>query len=181
MERIIFETLNMNQIINFQTVIACFGIYVFLFWFMVGLWVFFDAKKRYRSKYLALLISGCVFLFSFPVLILYLLLRKENYESEGVPNISYEIDNLHIPTVPLADFVQNGEVKFRVEISIVPINKLEVTKQNNQTKTKDIKIDLLESVEENLKEGSDVDKKIKKNINKLLNLLNVKKNKVQDR
>lgn len=180
MEKIIFETLNLNQVINFQTVISCFGLYILLFWFVVCIWIYFDANKRYQSRFLAFLIASCVFIFSFPVLILYLLLRKEVHEIDDVSNINYEIDNLHIPTIPVVDFVKNGDIKFRIEVSIVPINKIESDAVDNNFKKDDIKVSLVEYLKESTNKGSEIDKRIKKNIHKLLNLLkNKKENKEQ--
>jgi hypothetical protein len=179
MNQIIVDILNLNEKMNFQVILTCLLIYLIIFWGAIATWVYFDARKRYDSKYLAFSITAAVFLFSFPALILYLVLRKESAEfHEEHPH--YDIESINIPTIPVADLMDNGEIKFKLELSIVPVNSINSTvAQNtdlNEVKTDTIKIKLVEYMNKSLSVESEIDKRIKGQIHKLLGLIK-KKNK----
>lgn len=179
MDNILVVLLDFTKVIDFKIIIYCTFIYLLVFWIAVSAWVYSDVRKRYKSKYLGIIIGFCVFLLSFPALILYLVFRRGIHEEDEVVNAMYEIENVHIPTIPLANFQdKDGDVKFRVEVTIVPHNSIQSQKVKNEGDDKNdnsIQITLRDYIASISDGDSDIDKRIRKNINKLLGMIKMKK------
>lgn len=178
MNQLIVDILSLNEKMNFQVIITCLVIYILIFWGAVCTWVYYDVKKRYESKYLRYAIVALVFIFSFPALIFYLVLRKTNSEVEPeIDHPHYEVESVNIPTIPIADLTDNGEVKFKLELSIVPVNSLNIHKPSDDIVQADsIKIKLVEYMNKAVNSESEIDRRIKGQVQKLLGLIK-KKNK----
>lgn len=99
---------------NSQTLLVIILFYLAALWLMFCLWVFIDAMKRFRSLPISIILTLLTFVFNFPALVFYLIIRPEDptldgYASEGGVN------------VPLMNFVGNdGEVQFSLNLKVNP-------------------------------------------------------------
>lgn len=103
--------LQFNESVNFSVVISLVIAYIALFWIIVSVWVYFDAKKRFKEKRIIILISVANFVFQLPFLLLYLLFRP--IEDEDFENIAQGGVN-----VPLVNFIGSEGVAMSLELRI---------------------------------------------------------------
>lgn len=83
------------QNIDFGVFFMCIVAYIVLMWVIATFWVYFDARRRYKSIWIVILIALLVAPFNFPALILYIMLRPE-YTRDDLANIEESIANLFI-------------------------------------------------------------------------------------
>lgn len=95
---------------NSQIALIVILAYFVALWLMFCLWVFIDASRRYHNVFIALVMTLLVFVFNFPVLIFYLIVRPED---------DYTVVNDGTVNVPVANFVgDNGEVVMSLNLKI---------------------------------------------------------------
>lgn len=70
--------LEVNEGVNYALIIALVVGYVFFTWFVVTVWVFYDARKRYEGVFFALFFSLFILPLNVPGLICYILIRPEH-------------------------------------------------------------------------------------------------------
>lgn len=88
-------------------------IYIAALWLMFCLWVLIDANKRYHNFLIAILFTLIVFVFNFPALIFYLILRPEE---EGGYLASDPAGGVN---VPLMNFLgEDGQVKMSLNLTV---------------------------------------------------------------
>jgi len=74
----LLNLVQVNEEINYSLIISIVASYLLLMWFVVCIWVFFDAKKRYESITSHLFFFLFVLLFGIPALIFYIMIRPEH-------------------------------------------------------------------------------------------------------
>jgi len=103
--------------IDYQTIFAIVGLYLLSLWLMFCLWVFIDANKRYKKPVMGLFMSLLVFVFNFPALVFYLIIRPEvdEFADFGLDTMAGGVQ------VPLVNFIgENGEVALSFNVQIQP-------------------------------------------------------------
>lgn len=95
---------------NTQTLLIVILFYFVALWLMFCLWVFVDASRRYHNVFMALIMTLMVFVFNFPVLIFYLIVRPED---------DYAVVNDGSVNVPVANFIgDDGAVVMSLNLKI---------------------------------------------------------------
>lgn len=95
---------------NSQTLLIVILFYFVALWLMFCLWVFVDAMRRYKNVFMAVIMTLLVFVFNFPVLIFYLIVRPED---------DYAVVNDGTVNVPVANFIgEDGEVVMSLNLKI---------------------------------------------------------------
>ena len=85
----LLDLVQVNETIDYTLIISLILSYLFLLWFIITIWVFFDAKKRYRKLLMNILIWLFIFAFGPPALIFYILVRPEHtLEEEDIMNMA---------------------------------------------------------------------------------------------
>jgi hypothetical protein len=104
--------------IDYQTIFAIIGLYLLSLWLMFCLWVFVDANKRYNKPVMGLFMALLVFVFNFPALVFYLIIRPESDEFADFANLEGSSGGVQ---VPLVNFVgENGEIQMSFNVQIQP-------------------------------------------------------------
>lgn len=99
----------------FQNVLRFFVIYLIILWVAFSLWVFTDAKKRYKNIVVAALVALFVLVFNFPALVLYFVVRPEDplfMEDSSY----YSVGGVDVPLVKFVG--DKGEVKMSLNLHI---------------------------------------------------------------
>lgn len=122
------DALDFNEGINFYAIFMCIVIYMVFFWVAVSVWVYTDAKKRYRSPKNAFWIAFAVFILFFPALILYLAVRKP-YPEEYMDMLDFNDGGVNVPIV---NFVGDKGIQMSFELNIHPDH--DFSKNNNDMK-----------------------------------------------
>ena len=105
--------------IDYQTIFAFIGIYLLALWLMFCFLVFMDANKRYKKPLVAVLMALLVFVFNFPALIFYLIVRPEIDEFADLAAYDSMMQQSGGVQVPLVNFTgKNGEVTMSLNLSI---------------------------------------------------------------
>lgn len=95
---------------NSQALLIVILFYFIALWLMFCLWVFVDASRRYHNVLIAVFFTLLVFVFNFPILIFYLIIRPED---------DYAVVNDGTVNVPVANFVgDDGEVVMSLNLKI---------------------------------------------------------------
>lgn len=102
-------------LIDYKVVLTALGVYVVAMWLMFCLWVFFDARKRYHSVWTALLFGVLVFVFTFPALIFYLVIRPEETLVDHAAYFS-EPGGVNVPIVNFMG--SDGEVEMAINLQV---------------------------------------------------------------
>ncbi|MBN2015714.1 hypothetical protein JW766_02685 [Candidatus Dojkabacteria bacterium] len=85
----LLDLVQANESVNYAFILAVVASYVFLIWFVICIWVFFDARKRFRSVITSILLSVFSLLFGPPALIFYIMIRPEHtLEEEYYMNLA---------------------------------------------------------------------------------------------
>ncbi|MBU0975926.1 MAG: hypothetical protein ABIE03_03380 [Patescibacteria group bacterium] len=79
----LLDLIKVNEDVNYSFIISLFVGYFFIIWFIISLWVFFDAKKRHSSVVLCILYWFFVFVFGPPALVFYIMIRPEHTLEEN--------------------------------------------------------------------------------------------------
>lgn len=104
-------------------------VYLVLFWLLVSIWVFFDAKKRYENDFIAVTFAVLNFIppFNFLILVFYLVIRPDirfddfdEWEAGGV-------------NVPIVNFMGKEGIEMSLELRINPKRLKEADKTNDMT------------------------------------------------
>lgn len=74
----LLSLIEVNEGVNYALLISLFIAYFFIIWFVICIWVFFDAKKRYPSVVTSVLFALFVLLFGPPAIIFYIMIRPEH-------------------------------------------------------------------------------------------------------
>lgn len=148
MPSLILDFLNFNKNIDYGIVIPLAIIYIFIFWLIVSGWVYFDSRKRTRSKSRGIVIGIGNLVFGVPFLILYLLIRPSDYELEA------EVESAVNGgvNVPVVNFVGKDGMVMSLELRI---NSAKLAHENASEMKVDVSFD---SEDENKKV-----KEVKKN------------------
>lgn len=110
---VIIGIVDLNEKINYNTVLVCLMIYVIIFWGAVSWWVYKDSRERYVTSYVPMLIAILNYLLGIPFLILYLLVRPipkdelEEWQEGGV-------------NVPIVNFKGENGIEMSFELRIHP-------------------------------------------------------------
>ncbi len=109
----------LNSKIDYQTVLAAVGIYLLALWLMFCFWVFMDANKRYKKPMVATLMALLVFVFNFPALVFYLIIRPEQDDLADLMALDSAMQGG--VQVPIVNFTgANGEVQLSLSLQIHP-------------------------------------------------------------
>lgn len=110
----IVEFLQINEEIPFRTVVIGILIYLMSLWFVISVWVYFDARKRYESSITAFLFALLTFFLNFPLLIFYFAVRPDitfedfdDWEAGGV-------------NVPIVNFMGKQGIEMSLELRVNP-------------------------------------------------------------
>lgn len=74
----LLSLIEQNEAINYKLIVSVVLGYVLFLWFIVCIWVFFDAKKRYSSIYSSFFFMIFVLIFGIPAILFYILIRPEH-------------------------------------------------------------------------------------------------------
>jgi hypothetical protein len=124
MSEILVGFLQLNENVNYNFIIPAIFSYIFLFWVIVSIWVFYDAKKRFVNKRTAMLIALGNIFFMLPFLLLYLLFRPIEEDYIGEP----QQGGLNVPII---NFIGEDGVAMTLELKInnhkiMPVNSSEM-------------------------------------------------------
>ena len=72
------DLVKVNEEINYGMIAAIIFSYLFAIWFVISLWVFFDAKKRYSNIVTPILFTLIIIFLGPPFLVVYILIRPEH-------------------------------------------------------------------------------------------------------
>ena len=117
--------------IDYQVVLTAVVLYVVAMWLMFCLWVFLDARKRYHSVWVALMFGVLVFIFTFPALIFYLVVRPEETFMPGAEGYSADQAGVNVPVINFIS--EDGEVEMAIN--------LQVYKQSHPTADMKVRVD----------------------------------------
>jgi hypothetical protein len=104
--------------IDYRNFLVYFLAYIGILWLMFSLWVFFDAYKRFNRIVFAVLFFFIVFVFNFPALIFYLIIRPENEDEEFVILNPHHGVHSAAFNVPIINFKNGDETVIGLEIKI---------------------------------------------------------------
>jgi len=108
----ILDFVKLNEKVDYSLIIpVCVG-YVFLFWFLVSIWLYTDARKRIEKRRYAIILFLLNLIFGIPFLLLYLLARP--MDREEVDQLSGGIN------IPVVNFVGKDGVAMSFELKINP-------------------------------------------------------------
>ncbi len=85
---------NLNNLDLAQVIFFCFA-YFIVMWFIATIWVYVDAKKRYKNTGWIIFVTLMTAPFNVPWLILYVLMRPE-HTKEDIDNITSTVTNIFI-------------------------------------------------------------------------------------
>ncbi|MFQ5492597.1 MAG: hypothetical protein ACE5DX_00340 [Candidatus Dojkabacteria bacterium] len=102
-----------SEVPDYSIIIPIIFLYLFVLWTIVSIWVFFDAKKRFESIPVAILIAILNLFLQFPFLFVYLLIRPHSQEDfddwiDGGVN------------VPVVNFTGPEGVEMSFELRVFP-------------------------------------------------------------
>lgn len=109
----IADLVTVNEEVNYSLLLGLVFIYIASIWLVIVIWVFFNARTRYKTVRMALLWAFLVLILNVPLLILYLILRPEEDWFTGNEAHGYE---QNIPVVEVQD--ANG-VKVFLELKLI--------------------------------------------------------------
>lgn len=117
----LLEILELN--IDYRSILTYSLVYLLSLWLLFAVWIYFDAKKRYKNSVLPYILFLVVFILNFPALIFYLIIRPEDEEDyvfihqpESSSNAAHSNGGV---VVPLAQFAnENGDSVLTFQISI---------------------------------------------------------------
>lgn len=139
MSEFLVNLIDINENIDYSTVLAMFCSYLLVLWFVISLWVGVDSWRRYGSKKLAIMLGFLTFFLNFPMVIFYFIIRPEDKLE------SYEDWDMGGVNVPVVNFVGKEGVEMALELKIHP-SKL------SPEQTGDMKIDVSwDSADEKMK------------------------------
>lgn len=96
---------------NSGTILAIIVFYLLSLWLMFCLWIFMDSMRRYHNIFVAVLFTLLVFIFNFPALIFYLIIRPEDEAVAGANGSGVN--------VPLVNFVdQDGQIQMSINLKL---------------------------------------------------------------
>lgn len=110
------DVLTKNQAVRYDVILLCVVVYMLAIWGIVSVWVMSDAANRYEKRSVAYLWGVLVFMFNFPVLLVYLLVRPEEL---WVKELQDEMrgEKQAIADIPLATFTdENGDLQLNMVI-----------------------------------------------------------------
>ncbi len=115
------DALNSILSIDFQKILIFVVIYLLVLWILICVWVYNDAKKRFKTMQLALIFFLLVLFLNFPALIFYLIVRPEA-EDEHVfyMHSDEETSSLGGVNVPIVNFI--GEDGFKISLQLKVAN-----------------------------------------------------------
>ncbi|MEP7103495.1 MAG: hypothetical protein ABI721_02170 [Candidatus Dojkabacteria bacterium] len=115
------DILNTVLAIDFQKILLFVGLYLATLWVLICLWVYMDARKRYKSKQLGIIFFLLVFILNFPALLFYIIIRPE-VEDEHVFFMHSEdsTQDLGGVNVPIVNFI--GEDGFKISLQLKVAN-----------------------------------------------------------
>ncbi|MCA9385461.1 hypothetical protein KC717_02310 [Candidatus Dojkabacteria bacterium] len=141
------DALDFNEGIDFMTILLCVGAYILAFWFAVSVWIYTDARKRYRDIRVSFAIALANFVLGFPALILYLAVRRPFYD-DHLDIVDFQDGGVNVPIV---NFVGENGIQMSLELNIHPDNDFV-----DREKSRDMKVDVQwHSKNEDMKKLSD--------------------------
>jgi len=111
---LIAQVLNINATIPWNLIGLMIILYFVSIWFVISLWIYNDARKRYESIITSILFSILTFLLGPPMLIFYVIVRPDlrfedfdDWEAGGV-------------NVPIVNFIGKEGIEMSLELRINP-------------------------------------------------------------
>ncbi len=102
--------------VDYQSLLTLVAFYLVALWLMFCFWVVVDARKRYHNVLVAVMMGLLVFVFSFPALIFYLIIRPEEETQDVVYSGAAMVAGANVPMV---NFVgPDGEVQMSLNLHI---------------------------------------------------------------
>jgi len=123
MSSVILDFINLNQNMDYSIIIPAVILYLLIFWVIVSGWLYFDAKRRYRSSKKALIIALLNLVFQLPFLVFYLLVRPYDGEEQFMETEAANAAEQSLAggvNVPLINFTGNDGVVMTLELKINP-------------------------------------------------------------
>ena len=109
----LLDLVQVNEGIDYSLIVTIVVAYFVFLWFVISIWVFIDAKKRYDSLIIRVLVWLFVLLFGPPALIFYILIRPEHtLEEEYYMNMALSGDR------ELKPIHFDGEKGFEIALNI---------------------------------------------------------------
>ncbi len=110
----------LNSTLNFNEIGKYFLIWLAALWVVFCVWVFVDAKRRYKSTAWGAFFFFAVLILNFPVLVLYLIIRPENEENHVIYLANDSSSSVSGGVnVPLINFTgEDGLVKLSLSLSM---------------------------------------------------------------
>jgi len=163
----ILKQIQDNQNRDWDSIFKALGIFLFLFWICISIWVYFDVRTRYKRRITAILVTLFVFIFNIPALIIYVVLRPEHTKEEikliqsaGFFPISFDPKILGNPTTPL-------KLSFTLDVTPDPEGKttpkINVTMTGNEN-TQNVLENKEKVIENTQKESIKVDESVKEEV-----------------
>jgi len=112
MEQIIVGIL--DSALDYATLGKVVLIYLVALWAIFSFWVYVDAKRRFDNVLYAIIFFLLVFIFNFPALIFYIIIRPEALED--LHHHEFAHGGLYIPVANFTD--TNGNVEFSLNIKL---------------------------------------------------------------
>jgi hypothetical protein len=109
----------LNSSVDFNQVGMIFIVWILALWLVFCVWVYMDAKKRYKTKNFGFFWAAAVFILNFPALVMYFIVRPENEEN----HVIYFANEGSQPNgginVPLINFTgEDGVVQLSLSLSL---------------------------------------------------------------
>jgi len=124
--------------IDYKTVIGIVVFYIVSIWFLFSLWVFIDARKRYRNIFFAIIFFLIVLILNFPGLIFYMIIRPD-LEDDNILYLEHKGAHSDFGgqggvNIPLVNFIgENG-----VDLSL----QLRINSTSNNQVSNDLKVNV---------------------------------------
>lgn len=143
----ILDLLNANETINYSIILSFIAAYIIFMWFIVSIWLFTDAKKRYQSSIQPLLFAFFILFFGPPALIFYIMIRPEHtLDEDYFINLALSGEKQSRPiyfdgdkgfdisinlSVQPRESSDDNKHKMNVEVSWMPKDKSRLESRNN--------------------------------------------------
>jgi hypothetical protein len=102
--------------IDYKSLIVYVVGYFFILWLIFCIWVFNDAKKRYKNTFTGLFFALLVLFFNFPALIFYFIIRPEKEDDALV--YFPQSESLNGVNIPVVNFTGEDGVNISFQLKI---------------------------------------------------------------
>lgn len=122
---VLVDLIDFNESVNFRLIIGIILGYFFTLWLVIVLWVYFDAKRRYKSDIHPPAMALGTLILSFPFLIFYLLIRPDSEHDE----YDWHEDERPGVNIPMINFQGKDGIEMSLNLTVHP--KLKSSKESD--------------------------------------------------